>query len=203
MVKIYIGDVRGKVPQGGGQKREAEHRAGIELLRRGVSALYGVEVTEERIERGPYGKPYLMDHPDIHFNISHSGRIAVCAVGRGPLGVDVEWIRSYSLGLIKRVLSEKEKKQMDIWKEENKGEAFFRFWTLKESCVKAMGCGITVPLNKIEFTLTGKDGIISGPEGWYFYQIKEGEMILSLCTDRPQDIQIERNTVFLDDPAKS
>ena len=34
--------------------------------------------------------------------------------------------------------------------ESEREELFFRFWTLKESYVKAVGCGITVPLQDIK-----------------------------------------------------
>ena len=33
------------------------------------------------IERGTFGKPYLAQRPDVHFNVSHSGTLVVCAVG--------------------------------------------------------------------------------------------------------------------------
>ncbi|WP_122077271.1 4'-phosphopantetheinyl transferase superfamily protein [Pseudophaeobacter sp. EL27] len=39
----------------------------------------------------PQGKPYLKDHPDLHFNLSHTeGLIAVALCSGRPMGVDVE-----------------------------------------------------------------------------------------------------------------
>ena len=36
------------------------------------------------------GKPYLAKEPDIHFNLSHSGEWAVCAISSSPVGVDIQ-----------------------------------------------------------------------------------------------------------------
>ncbi len=40
------------------------------------------------------GKPRLSGHPSIHFNLSHSGPWVLCAVHGGPVGIDVEEVRS-------------------------------------------------------------------------------------------------------------
>ena len=44
------------------------------------------------LQTGENGKPELLSYPDIHFNLSHSGTIAVCAVSDRPVGVDVEFL---------------------------------------------------------------------------------------------------------------
>ncbi len=41
------------------------------------------------------GKPAFYAHPELHFNMSHSGEIAIAAVGARPVGVDVEDISSF------------------------------------------------------------------------------------------------------------
>ena len=43
------------------------------------------------IERSPDGKPYLVGHSNIHFNISHhDGVIAVCLSDEGEVGIDIQ-----------------------------------------------------------------------------------------------------------------
>ena len=55
--------------------------------------MFGIGPEEVLTERGPSGKPYLVNCPGVHFNISHSGGYAVCAVGSVPMGVDIEFRR--------------------------------------------------------------------------------------------------------------
>ena len=64
-----------------GQKHRTEHEAGTELLAVGLRELYGMEMnTSVRagLSYGQHGKPYLRNHPEIHFNISHCEGLAVC-----------------------------------------------------------------------------------------------------------------------------
>ena len=59
-----------------------------ELLR----AEYGLGVLPA-MARGADGKPYFPGEPELHFNVSHSGGLALCGAGEAPLGVDVEVLR--------------------------------------------------------------------------------------------------------------
>ena len=44
-----------------------------------------------RIKKAEHGKPYLVDYPDVAFNLSHTADLAMIAVARQcRLGVDVE-----------------------------------------------------------------------------------------------------------------
>ena len=54
------------------------------------------------------GKPWFPEHPDIQFNVSHSGPFAMCGVGNTPVGVDIEWVRPRSERLPQYALSEEE-----------------------------------------------------------------------------------------------
>ena len=150
-------------PGTGGNKRETEHEQGLLLLRRALREQYGIDCGDGRkpdLMEGAHGKPYLREYPQIQFNISHCMGLAVLAVGDCSVGIDVEYVRPYREPLLKRVLSETELRQMEAAGEAGREELFFRFWTLKESCVKAMGCGITVPLQDISFQI-GDDGGIT------------------------------------------
>ena len=76
-----------------GQKHRTEHEAGTELLAVGLRELYGMELNRDRLSYGQHGKPYLRNHPEIHFNISHCEGLAVCVFSDTETGVDVERIR--------------------------------------------------------------------------------------------------------------
>ena len=97
------------------------------------------------IARTPEEKPYLPDHPDFHFSISHSGTWAVLAWGDAPVGVDVEKLdltRPVE-ALARRYFAPDE--QQFILREGP--EAFYQVWTAKESYVKKLGTGLYLPLN--------------------------------------------------------
>ncbi len=84
------------------------------------------------------GKPELAGEPGIHFNLSHSGAVVLCAVADAPVGVDVERERSLPEGVARRVLSPEELAQY-----RREGPAFLiQAWAMKESCGKCAGRGL-------------------------------------------------------------
>ena len=177
-----------------GNKRETEHEQGLLLLRRALREQYGIDCGDGRkpdLMEGAHGKPYLREYPQIQFNISHCMGMAVLAVGDCSVGIDVEYVRPYREPLLKRVLSEAELRQMEAVGEAGREELFFRFWTLKESYVKAVGCGITVPLQDISFQIGDDGGITCEKTGWKFRQwILAGGYVLSACVSGEGEIRL-------------
>ncbi len=105
-----------------------------------------------------YGKPELdLDHEHgIHFNLSHTRGMAVCAICRGhPVGVDVEAIdRSVDVEwLAERHFAPQEYQLILEAPLQQRVEIFFRLWTLKEAMLKAVGTGLATPLQEFAFTL--------------------------------------------------
>ena len=155
--EFYIAKIR---QNGEETAHAAAHRTGLELLCAGLRERCGFEVDAtglpEEIALGEHGKPYLKNHPDIHFNISHSHGYALCALAARPVGVDIEKIVPIRDALIKKTLTEEEQSAFARLIESGcpKEELFFRFWTLKESYLKWDGCGLTKELKEIEFTLS-------------------------------------------------
>ncbi|PIE62623.1 MAG: phosphopantetheinyl transferase [Desulfobacter postgatei] len=100
-----------------------------------------------------YGKPFLTELPDIHFNLSHSHGAAVCALCRdGAVGVDVEDTgRRTKVSIAKRFFSSCEAALVSKASDAEKKELFFDIWTLKEAYIKAVGKGLTIPLNSFSF----------------------------------------------------
>lgn len=181
-------------PGTGGNKRETEHEQGLLLLRRALREQYGIDCGDGRkpdLMEGAHGKPYLREYPQIQFNISHCMGLAVLAVGDCSVGIDVEYVRPYREPLLKRVLSAAELRQMEAAGEAGREELFFRFWTLKESYVKAVGCGITVPLQDISFQIGDDGGITCEKTGWKFRQwILAGGYVLSACVSGEGEIRL-------------
>ena len=82
-----------KITQPEGEKKELERelsQCGWELFRMGVQEQYGLDGEKITIERNAHGKPYLPGHPQICFNISHSGEYAACAFASIPIGMDLQ-----------------------------------------------------------------------------------------------------------------
>lgn len=104
-----------------------------------------------RIERTEQGKPYLPDDPELFFNYSDSGDMAVVAVDSRPVGVDIEKIRPRSIqGILERFFLPDEIKQVEASTEEERLIRFFRLWTAKESLLKQIGCGLGGEMRRYE-----------------------------------------------------
>ena len=60
-------------------------------------------IADYELKRTELGKPYIECHP-VHFNLSHSGGVAVLAVSDDAVGVDVEPMRDIRPEVAKRFL---------------------------------------------------------------------------------------------------
>ena len=138
-------------------KHQKEHQAGLNLLRYGLKEIYHLPFSKEdfteELGKGEHGKPYLKRFPQICFNISHSNGIAVCAISQSEVGIDVERIGTFRSAVARRVLTEKEIEFLETLAEHERGEMFYRFWTLKESYLKLDGSGLARDPREIEFQM--------------------------------------------------
>jgi 4'-phosphopantetheinyl transferase len=131
--KRYLFD-KDKIASGGGRI----------LLKYILDKNYGIEDYSISIDK--QGKPFLDSHPNIHFNISHSGEIVFVGVSYKPIGVDIEKIHDldykelsnhfFHLNEYKTIINSKDPLS-----------TFFKIWTSKESFVKMKGTGIVVDLD--------------------------------------------------------
>lgn len=109
------------------------------LLKQALSEC-GIEENSVQYSVGENGKPKI---DGIEFNLSHSEKIAMCAVSDFSVGCDVELIKDADLKIADRFFTETEVKQIN-----GNTDTFFRLWTLKESFIKATGLGMSLPLNQ-------------------------------------------------------
>lgn len=106
-----------------------------------------------------YGKPALEGEPDadeLRFNLSHANEVALIAVTRGrAIGVDIEFIRPdvASAEIAERFFSPHEIAALRALPEEVQREAFFNCWTRKEAYIKAIGEGMSMPLDQFNVSL--------------------------------------------------
>jgi len=128
-----------------------------------------------------YGKPFLKDN-QIQFNMSHSGNIACYVVTfNNQIGVDIEF-QDNTIDIIEiseLIFTPQEIELLKSLNYKAKYKSFYTFWTKKEALVKALGKGLSYPINKIETMglLSGK-GILFPNENselqqkWYCYELK-------------------------------
>ncbi len=118
---------------------------------------------------GKYGKPFvrrafarqsepvnslaILPQEAFQFNLSHSGDLALCGLGRHrKVGVDVEKIRSISRleMMMERCLSTAEQDRVKAARPDDQSQLFLQYWTCKEAYLKATGLGLTQSMQRVE-----------------------------------------------------
>ena len=127
------------------------------------------------------GKPVPVNAPGIHFNLSHSGTLAVCAVSGRPVGVDVEVLQSMDPGVVSMCFQPAE--QQWIYQAEDPCRAFTRLWTRKESYLKLMGTGLSCPPDS--FCALPGAGF---PKGIAYSEIEEAGHMICVCAQQGDDV---------------
>ena len=149
---------------------------------------YGIDAQTEEFSKKENGKPFLLFHPDISFNLSHSGNTVMCAVSDGEVGCDVQKITSCDLRIADRFFHEKESEAVSRISDENERRIlFFRLWTLKESFVKATGKGFSTPLKSFCILTENGNVLSEGTEKVKDFRFKEYSAddgyIYSVCAE--------------------
>jgi 4'-phosphopantetheinyl transferase len=142
------------------------------ILRNLLGLYPGVKPEAVRFRHGEFGKPALsaeFAEANLYFNLSHSQRIALYGFSRGcEIGVDVEYMRDISEmeRIVEGFFSIRENEIFRSLPESQKKEAFFNGWTCKEAFIKALGDGLSLPLDKFHVSLVpGESGKLLGIEG--------------------------------------
>jgi 4'-phosphopantetheinyl transferase len=143
----------------------------LQLIGRNDYALDNLKYTE-------FQKPYFDE--TISFNISHSGEYVICAISETiQLGVDLEEIKEIPIEDFTNLFARQE------WDEvidgENKLQAFYTLWTKKEAFLKAVGCGLSQPLNEV---VIENNRIDWENKTWFLQEIKlDADHIAYVCSD--------------------
>lgn len=106
----------------------------------------GIKFKKEDFRKTDKGKPYVFGAENIHFNISHSENVIVCAVNDRPIGIDVQKITCREL-VAKRFFTESERQLLS----KNKEEEFTKIWTKKEALAKLSGEGMFGKSAELEY----------------------------------------------------
>lgn len=127
---------------------------------RAIVGLYlNVEPNLLQFQCETYGKPYLVEKfggGALRFNLTHSHELGLCAFTRKrEIGIDLEYIRPMpDLEQISaRFFSARENAALRVIPENQRLEAFFNCWTRKEAYIKAVGDGLSRPLDQFDVSL--------------------------------------------------
>lgn len=168
------------------------------LIRQIILDSMGIDNEDITFSTNDYGKPFLDNDPDFHFNISHSGNWVVGAVDRHPVGIDVEQIAPIDLDISKNYFSPDE--HIDLMKQPDRLAYFFTLWTLKESYIKIVGQGLSLPLNSFSIRFQENRQIRIKAENETLHDIffaqydLDSKFKLSVCamhTEFPPDIEFK------------
>lgn len=152
MVRLYLMPIAEaeKLPDGYFQKyfpqrfeRSHRFRQRKDALRSLAAAalLHRVLGLEEKLLRiDGQGKPFS-PHTNLQFNLSHSGDYALLAAADCAVGADIEKHDAAHLSIAERIYRPEEL----AWMRQKPESRFFALWTMKESVIKALGCGLSMP----------------------------------------------------------
>ena len=148
---------------------------------------YGFPINKIHIKLNEYGKPLLFGYDNIFFNISHSGDWILCGVSDFPVGLDVEGGADGHLEIADRFFSKEEYSYIKSQGLMEQINAFYKIWTLKESYIKCVGKGLSIPLDSFQFEFIDnsikmyREGILDTDYIFYSKKIDE-KYHIALCT---------------------
>lgn len=145
-------------------------------LRRVLGRYLDVPPQAIALSRGTQGKPRLAGEPQaLHFNVSHSGQLALIALSPTAIGVDLEWQadRLDWRELLPLCCHPAEQAGFQGVSETVGQARLLRLWTAKEAYLKGRGEGLSLPLTAIclQTRAQGWQPVIEAPwehgQGWW------------------------------------
>ncbi|HTU43816.1 MAG TPA: 4'-phosphopantetheinyl transferase superfamily protein [Bryobacteraceae bacterium] len=127
------------------------------MLRNILASYLGLAPAALEFSYNQQGKPRLADTGcRLRFNLSHSGTLGACAVAADcDLGVDIEHMRQMAdlFDIARRFFSPEECGDLEAVPHDQQQPAFFNCWTRKEAYIKAVGGGLSIPLESFRVSL--------------------------------------------------
>lgn len=149
-----------------------------------------------RIHKAEYGKPYLIDYPDLAFNLSHTAnKMVIATASNCDLGVDIEQCkpRQNLAALVDKCFAEEEKAYWEQLPEPQQTQAFYQFWTRKEAFVKATGRGIALGLKNCAINPENTAELLRIPSGygqaseWLIQELDMGGLICGAVVSKTKN----------------
>lgn len=126
------------------------------------------------LEEGHHGKPRLAASlPRLEFNVSHSGQLALIALGRTPLGIDLEHLdRPLDWReLAPACCHPDELPALRRMPDPDGHRQFLRLWTLREAYVKGTGEGLSQSPADIRLEYGDAAWRVAGDAGWHLHAL--------------------------------
>jgi len=171
-------------------------------LRSILSGYLGTEPNQLQFEYGLHGKPALTAScGQIHFNTSHSKGLGLCAVTRQcELGVDLELVRLVidAEQIAQRFFSAQENAVFQSLPVEQRQAAFSYCWTRKEAFIKAIGEGLSHPLDQFDVSFAPGEpakflsigGSAQNALGWSLFSLTPGSNYVGALAVEGRDWQL-------------
>ncbi|WP_088625583.1 4'-phosphopantetheinyl transferase superfamily protein [Oceanicola sp. 22II-s10i] len=167
-------------------------------LREILGAEMGRAPAAVRFGYGAHGKPFVTGGP--WFNLSHSDGIACLSLHPSmDFGLDIEAFRQIEDGVAERFFSATEYASLSALPSDQWTAGFFRCWTRKEAVVKAMGDGLSIPLDAFDVTLrpgdaplmTRLDPALGQAADWQLAHFELGpDMVGALAVRAPGEVTL-------------
>ena len=174
--------------------------AGRGTLREILAALLDMNPASLMFSYCEFGKPRIAAPAaarSLHFNLAHSDSIAVYAIAKHELGVDVERIRAMDDAdqIASRFFSQREKNCLLALPAEQRTEAFFNCWTRKEAYLKAIGSGLDDCLDQIEVSLAPGEaaellGVPDDSQPWFLHSLVPAAEFVGALAIQPEDSRV-------------
>jgi len=129
------------------------------VLRQILSRYLQIPPNVLKFNYSSYGRPSLPEEfnpAGLVFNLSHSGDLALYAFTCGrSVGIDIEIVREdfATLEIAEQFFSQDEVSALKSLPKDLQAIAFFNCWTRKESYIKALGEGLSHPLDRFSVSL--------------------------------------------------
>lgn len=154
-------------------------------------------ITNPIFKTEKYGKAYISNYENIYFNLSHSGKIVLCAISDMEVGADVEYNDpEIDLNIAKHYFYNSEYE--NIMNAKNKADEFFKYWVLKESYMKYTGLGMNLKLDSFEIIIKDKIRLKDDNENLKFnlFHIKDYKIGIASHYDVPELIEMNINELY-------
>jgi 4'-phosphopantetheinyl transferase len=152
---ILSHDERDRASRFHSMKDRARYVFAHAVLRNVLSRYVDHTPQDIQFARNPFGKPFVDETRGIapEFNLSHAGELVLVGVCDSQrVGIDVEEIRPMDdvSSIAESHYTQQECAFIFGKPPEHRELAFFHCWTRKEAYVKALGKGLSIPLNSFE-----------------------------------------------------
>ena len=139
------------------------------------------------------------------FNFSHSGNYVMCAARDSAhqdmkIGCDIEQVKDFKEGVVKRFFAEEENAFIGAIKNEDaKCESFYQHWVLKESFMKAVRLGMKLEMSSFAFriekyknpVLTRQPDFITDTFEFREFEIEKGKYKAAVCFSESEEAKGE------------